>query len=401
MTKQSGLGDNFYIGGFDLSGDVSSVDQMSGPLAPIDVTGIKYSANQRIGGLRDADWQFTSFFNFAAGASHLALNTLPTTDVIATYFRGTATGNPAASINGKQIDYAPTRDNTGNLTLKTEVQANAYGMEWGQQLTPGIYAAANALTGANSTFEGGIGNWIGLTNNTATDSSAQHHGGADSLSMSSTASGDMVAESGAAASYATQAFAVVPGQQVQVQAWVRSAVSARTCSVGVHWLTSAGVSVSTTFGTGAADSTSAWTLVTGTVTAPATTAFGLISVKVASTGGASEVHYADDAQVFVLPLSYDTGASLSFGGQAYLQVTAFTGTDATISIYDSADNASFSAVSGLAFTQTTATGAQRIAIGNTATIRRYVAVNVVTTAGFTALSFGVQLTKNTVAGQVF
>ena len=37
----------------------------------------------------------------------------------------------------------------------------------------------------------------------------------------------------------------------------------------------------------------------------------------------------------------DTATSLSFGAQAYLKVTAFTGTDATVKIQDSTDNVTF------------------------------------------------------------
>ncbi len=106
-------------------------------------------------------------------------------------------------------------------------------------------------------------------------------------------------------------------------------------------------------------------------------------------------------QVTVLPASFDTGGSLAFGAQAYLHVFAFTGTDATIKIQDSADNITFADVAGLAFTQVTGLGAQRIAISNTATVRRYVAAAVVTAGGFTALSFAVNLHKNEVGGVVF
>ena len=98
--------------------------------------------------------------------------------------------------------------------------------------------------------------------------------------------------------------------------------------------------------------------------------------------------------------SWDTGASASFGGQAYLHVSVITGTSVTVSVWDSADNSSFSAVSSLAFTAVSSAPAfQRVAIGNTATIRRYVAV--ATTGTFTVATFAVQLTKNTIAGQVF
>ena len=61
-TKQSGLGDNFYIGGFDLSGDVASIDAISGGPALIEQTGIKQSAHQRGFGLRAGSMKFTSLF---------------------------------------------------------------------------------------------------------------------------------------------------------------------------------------------------------------------------------------------------------------------------------------------------------------------------------------------------
>jgi hypothetical protein len=64
MAKQSGLGDNFYIGGYDLSGDVSALDKISGPIAVLDSTGINKSANERLFGQRDASMQFTTLFNF-------------------------------------------------------------------------------------------------------------------------------------------------------------------------------------------------------------------------------------------------------------------------------------------------------------------------------------------------
>jgi len=101
--------------------------------------------------------------------------------------------------------------------------------------------------------------------------------------------------------------------------------------------------------------------------------------------------------------SLDTGGSLSFGAQAYLQAVSFTGTDATVEIQDSADNATFALVAGLSFSQVTGSTplAQRIAIANTATVRRYVRAISVTSGGFTSLKFAVVLAKNTVAGVIF
>jgi hypothetical protein len=100
--------------------------------------------------------------------------------------------------------------------------------------------------------------------------------------------------------------------------------------------------------------------------------------------------------------SIDTAASADFGGQAYLQVTAFTGTDVTVKIQDSADDSSWSDVTGFAFTQvTSAQTTERIAIANTATIRRYVRAVTTTSGGFTSVSFVVALVKNEVGGVSF
>lgn len=100
--------------------------------------------------------------------------------------------------------------------------------------------------------------------------------------------------------------------------------------------------------------------------------------------------------------SIDGGGSTAFGAQAYLQVTAFTGTDVTVTIQDSADNSSFTAVTGLAFTATTAAHTfQRIATSNTATIRRYLRAVTSTSAGFTSATFAVVVVRNPIANQQF
>lgn len=159
MAKTSGIGDNFYVGGYDLSGDVSAIGQLGGGPALLDVTGIKSSANERIGGLRSGDWQFTSFFDAAAGQEHPALSSLPTADKVACYFRGTTLQNPGAAISGKQINYDPTRDATGNLTLAVEIQSDSYGMEWGEMLTAGLRTDTSATAG--SFIDDGAGSSFG------------------------------------------------------------------------------------------------------------------------------------------------------------------------------------------------------------------------------------------------
>lgn len=244
MTKSSGLGDNLYIQGFDASGDIQALSNIGGGPALLNFTAINKSAYERQGGLRSGQIEMTTFHNHVAvtGATHDKLATLPRTDAILTYCRGTALGDAAASLVGKQVNYDPTRGDDGMLTFGVSAQSNAYGLEWGQQLTAGI----------------------------RTDTAA-------------------------------------------------------------------------TNGTG-----------------------------------------------------IDTTASASFGGQAYLQAFSFTGTDVTVKIQDSADNVTFADVAGFAFTQITGGTplAERIALGSTATLRRYLRVSTVTTGGFTSLAFAVNVVKN-------
>jgi hypothetical protein len=248
MAKQSGLGDNFYIGGYNISGDVGSLGTISGGNAPLEVTAIDKSAFERIGGQRNGTIEFSTFYNTAALQEHVALKGLLTTDRTLTYARGTTIGDPAACMTAKQINYDFTRAADGSLTTAVQAQSNGYGLEWGIQLTAGV----------------------------RTDTTA---------------------------------------------------------------------------------------------TSPAT--------------------------------GVDTTASASFGIQAYLQVFAFSGTSVTVTVQDSADNASFANISGLsAFTAVTAApGEERIASTNTTTVRRY--LRVITSGTFSNAAFSVVVVKNEIAGQVF
>lgn len=249
MAKTSGLGDAFYFGGYDLSGEVNALSKVSSPLATFDVTPINVKAHVRIPGLRDGAIDFNTFFDPAVNHSHPVLATLPRTDVVACYFAGgQAIGNAAACMVAKQVDYAPTRANDGALSSTVSSVANSYGLDWGDQLTAGL-----------------------RTDTTATNGTAR-----------------------------------------------------------------------------------------------------------------------------------DFSAASSFGFQMYLQVTAFTGTDVTVKLQDSADNVTFADLASGAFAQTTAAHtAQRVAVGGTATVRRYVRASTVTSGGFTSVTFAVVLVKNTVATVVY
>jgi hypothetical protein len=146
VAKQSGLGDNFYLHGYDVSGDIGSISTSGGP-ALLDVTGIDKSAYERIGGLRTGSMSWNAFFNPTNDRAHDRLENLPATDVHCAYFRGTTLGNPAACLVAKQLNYDGTRGADGSFTFAAEAQSNAYGLEWGRSLTAGVRTDTGATNG--------------------------------------------------------------------------------------------------------------------------------------------------------------------------------------------------------------------------------------------------------------
>lgn len=92
----------------------------------------------------------------------------------------------------------------------------------------------------------------------------------------------------------------------------------------------------------------------------------------------------------------DFTAGASFGLQAYLHVFAFTGTDCTIALQGSSDNAvgdPYAAITGGAFTQvTSAPIAEKIETARDQAIERW--IRVVTTGTFSSIEFAVSVTVN-------
>jgi hypothetical protein len=152
MTKSSGLGDNLYVGGYDLSGDVGSVNEIGGGPALLVVTGINKSAFERIGGQRDGRINYSAFFNPGLNQAHDRLSLLPTGDVIVSYFRGTALGGQSANIVSKQLNYDGTRADDGMFTFAVAQPGNGYALEWGRSLTAGKRTDGAATNGASVDF---------------------------------------------------------------------------------------------------------------------------------------------------------------------------------------------------------------------------------------------------------
>lgn len=159
MAKESGLGDALYLAGYNVSGDIQQLGKVAGGPAALDMTGIDKLGMERQGGIRDGGIDYTGWFNPGpeANALHLVASTLPTTDVVGTYCRGTTLGGPAACLVAKQANYDPKRANDGALTFEVSLLANGYGVEWGRLLTAGIRADTAATNGSSVDYGATIG----------------------------------------------------------------------------------------------------------------------------------------------------------------------------------------------------------------------------------------------------
>lgn len=143
------MGDNLWIDGRDVSGDIGSLSRIACPLTTQDTTPINMYANRRIGLLHDGGIDYMAFWNpgVAADTAHSVHKTLPRTDRAFQYCRGTTLGAPAASMVGKQISYDGNRESSGAFTLAVSALANEFGLEWGQQLTAGKRTDTGATNG--------------------------------------------------------------------------------------------------------------------------------------------------------------------------------------------------------------------------------------------------------------
>ena len=137
MAKKSGLGQELYIHGYDLSGDVGSLDSVGSPREQLEVTAINKSARERIFGLSDGSLSFNSFFNDATEQEHAALSGLPTADRIICYNMGGTRGDASYCLTAKQVNYDGTRGTDGSLAFTVGAVANGIAPDWCETLTAG------------------------------------------------------------------------------------------------------------------------------------------------------------------------------------------------------------------------------------------------------------------------
>jgi len=137
MAKKSGLGQQIFVHGYDLSGDIAAINNASSPRELLDATALNASAHERLLGLSDGNLGVSSWFNDATEQEHAAYKALPTTDRIVTWAFGATRGDVAACLVGKQINYDGTRGTDGSLEFTVDTQSNGVSLDWCDTLTTG------------------------------------------------------------------------------------------------------------------------------------------------------------------------------------------------------------------------------------------------------------------------
>jgi hypothetical protein len=200
MAKQSGLGDQLFIGGYDIGADINSIGSISTPRETLPATDITQAAMARMFGKRDGHAEFTSYFNPAANREHAALKGLPRTDAHLMYLRGTTLGNPSIGLVGKQIGYDPTRADDGSLLFGVSAEANSFGLDWCRQLTAGKRTDTTATNGtsidtlASAAF--GFQAYLQVFSVTGTSVTVTLEDSADNVSFAAITSGAFTAATG-------------------------------------------------------------------------------------------------------------------------------------------------------------------------------------------------------------
>jgi hypothetical protein len=154
-------------------------------------------------------------------------------------------------------------------------------------ITITIFGRTNSLSANQSSLEVDTVGWEASSNCAIARSTTQASLGSASLRMTATGSGDMTAST-----TTSTKFPVSPNQNFSAIADFRAGSTTRSVSVGIRYLTSAGATISTTFGTAVSATSSAFSTASAVVLAPPTATHAQVFVKVAS-ATSSEIHYVD------------------------------------------------------------------------------------------------------------
>jgi hypothetical protein len=154
----------------------------------------------------------------------------------------------------------------------------------------GVYLSSNVLTTQQGSLEDGTTTgWEPGINCTITSSATVAYHGARSLRLSSSASGDMWAQT----SPLKAGFPVVPLTAYTVTAFARAGTTVRQCRISVWWYDASETLISATDTTPTNNSATGWVKLTRTGLAPDNAVRAAVICRVNGTGAGAELHYFD------------------------------------------------------------------------------------------------------------
>jgi hypothetical protein len=151
----------------------------------------------------------------------------------------------------------------------------------------------NLLTELQASFEGSVAGWSAVSNCTLAHVAANAHVGAECMTLTSVAAGDMSAHV-----VPVNDLPVVPGLIYSAVASFQSASIGRFCHVQVNWLDSGLAAISSVQSSDVNDGTTAYTNASLTAQAPAGAAYAELLVVVLGTTAAGQVHRIDTVGFF-------------------------------------------------------------------------------------------------------
>ncbi len=169
MAKKSGLGQLLYSEGNPISNDIESFE-ISSPRESIPATGIDSSAMERLHGKASARIAAVAFFNKATGQAHLTWRLPADGDKITTLLMGSAIGDTAWAMIGKQTDYAGNRDADGSFLFDYESLGNKTPLDDCESFSPLTHSSATNGAGKDdgAATSNGIIAYLHIANITGT-----------------------------------------------------------------------------------------------------------------------------------------------------------------------------------------------------------------------------------------
>jgi len=158
MAKRSGLGQNLYVDGYNVSGDAMSWE-LNQENELLETTGIDKSAYERILGLRGGTVNVTSWFNDASGQQFDAFKVpVAANGKMVTVTTSTTLADPAVALIGHQGSFAGSRGDDGSFTFEVEASTmNGVPIQWGIQGTAGVRTDTTATAGSAIDYGASVG----------------------------------------------------------------------------------------------------------------------------------------------------------------------------------------------------------------------------------------------------